>query len=983
MVSHQHSPKKTTGTTHQSTTKSQSHSVDQSSASIDYENPALQPQQILQLQSLIGNQAVMRLLDTEGSASSPSSTDMFLQRTSSGNSVIQRDGENNDQYTILKDETMSLMTRKQTFTTEIKQLQAAHDTEKDRKKRRKIRVRLSKLERKAARLQYRIDNLIERMKPLYKAEEGVDKIFDQQKEKRGTELKDLGASGGIEKAKKELEAEKKRKQDEEDKKYKTYAEMEALSMADLKKYITETPNWHMRSTHSDEQKKDIEDIHALTLEAGTLAALGSFTVASLVSETGTMVDKLANLRDFIKAVKNDDPFPLSVAPDLTTANKRGEALKKLKAGFPNYVLNSAMKKEQYFNYLIQYNLVDDVVKYYNTASSKPIFQADNGADFLSYIVMRVNHKKDPLAYDGTVLQGKIRNFHRFEPAALDQLIQNYGEKGVRPLTLVLHSSIDHNGAFHRDPKMTAVFKNSKINALMIEGGETLGEYKSQIGPLAKEYGVYGKIDQVMFAGHGGSQIIEMAGSVKEGTDGKLKQVDNPIDLQNDKTEADKLFDEVLKNMEETYDDDFIGPQLPKQQNRRILFNACLTNSNAVENALSGDLGKAKKEIADYLKNNASLATYLGERAKSQGRDVKSLGANASITQFDMIENSGELTMKSTVDPKVAASKLEYAEEGHEPLGTLRAALESWADDEATTLQAMTRRSAWGSTTWDDVIIESMYTEVLKSGEVSNSLANYISIAHEISSLKQESHCSVDEGIGMVQYLGDDMLDPVFDDLVNSDEWAARKFIPLVMYQLWMEYFASEESFYTGILSQLDQHFDVKTARKFIDIGYLAGAGQMDPMLKSGGSNKGKLILSLIGALDSGEAESKKYLKSIMTAESPEISGLPKVDEVPEVAESDPPRSKVPKVPAAPGRAEVKEILDKRLTVAAILELAELPELAAVGAKSKSKAPGRPGRPERAEVAKVPKVDAHFAKLLDVTTLLAGTGTEQEIVDLVK
>ena len=160
--------------------------------------------------------------------------------------------------------------------------------------------------------------------------------------------------------------------------------------------------------------------------------------------------------------------------------------------------------------------------------------------------MRVNDSKDPLTYDGTVLQGKVRNFHRFEAASLDQLVLNYGEKGVRPLTLILHSAIDHNGAFHRDPKMTAVIKNSNINALMIEGGETLGDYKSQITPLSKEYGVNGMLDQVMFAGHGGSQIIEMAGSVKESSKGKLEQVDNPIDLKNDKTEADKLFDEVLK-----------------------------------------------------------------------------------------------------------------------------------------------------------------------------------------------------------------------------------------------------------------------------------------------------------------------------------------------------------------------------------------------------------------------------------------------------
>lgn len=929
-------------------------------------------QQILQLQRTIGNQATLRFLDNSDTLSQ--SGDMvqhtpdsvlsnfmppMIQRTPSN--VIQRNG--GDKLPELKSSALDLTKERHTLQTQIEQITHKLETVTNRKERSKLKRELSKLKRKDSRLQYKLKKLHKKLKPLME-------VAPKDNPKAAVPTVEEQLQG------------------ETDQQYKTYAEVEALTLTQLKEYVESTPGWLMRSTHTKEQKATMMDIQTLAVEDGTLAVLGGFTVASIVSETGTLSDKLDNLREFIKAVRKEDPFSLSVAPDLATANKRGEALKKLKTGFPDYVLTAAMN-EFWFIKLVDDNYIDDVVKYYTTASQKPIFQAEDGWDFRSYYLMRKQDTKDPLDYDGTVLNGKIRNYHRFQAAALNQLVLNYGEKGVRPLTIILHSAIDHNGAFHRDPKMTDVITNANINAIMIEGGETLAEYKSQIGPLAKEYGIYGKIDQVMFAGHGGSRVIEMAGTVKQGKDGKLKQVDNAIDLAHDKKAADELFEEVLKNMDQKYEDDFIGPQLPKQQNRRILFNACLTNSNAVERAVNyNEPAKAKQAIKKYLQDNASLATYFQEMAKKNGQDVKSMGANASITQFDMIKPSGELDMVSTEDPKIAASKLEYAEHGHEPLGTLRAALESWASNDVAALAAMQRRAGLGSTSWDDVIIESMYDTIIKkqgSYDISALFKAYTNVAHDVSALKLESHAKVSDTFSIVRSLPDELVNPIFGKLTGADEWSTKHYIPLVVMQLWMHHYAGDANLHKGLLNQLRYHFNAKTGKKFIDIGYLTGKTLMAPILTSGGNAKGKRILSLIGLLDSDEAESKKYLQSIRTPDAPAIAGLPAVPAVPEVPEQDAPRDRVPSVPAVPGRAEVKEIKDKRPAVAAIPELPELPELAAVKAKKGEtvKAPGRPGRPKRDAVAEVPKVDEHFAKKWKIKALLAGTATEDEILKKIK
>src|SRR5262249_37740375 len=129
-------------------------------------------------------------------------------------------------------------------------------------------------------------------------------------------------------------------------------------------------------------------------------------------------------------------------------------------------------------------LVDYVIDYNNTCD--PILDAENGAEITSIQAMK--KEKAPYATYKTALP-EVRNYHRFLDAGLKQVAANKKDTTkTKPFTLVLHSALDHNGAFHRDKFMKDVLADTRNLTLMIEGAEKLDDIKGQIGGLAKAYG---------------------------------------------------------------------------------------------------------------------------------------------------------------------------------------------------------------------------------------------------------------------------------------------------------------------------------------------------------------------------------------------------------------------------------------------------------------------------------------------------------------
>ncbi len=773
------------------------------------------------------------------------------------------------------------------------------------------------------------------------------------------------------------------KREELDKSLKSWSQIKLLSLADLEKYVADKAQWDRRSDLTDDQR-DIVRALLPVADSGPNSAFLTKEVAALAGKRAP-AELAKDLGAYASAVATKAPFALGPVPDAKTAAKYGRNIRKLLIGFPDWVLKAALNDLE-FRRLVHFDYVDDVVNYY-TSTIKPTFQADDAADFKSYTLLR-REGGNPASYAGTDIAGHIRNFHRFQKRALDQLVANYKDKSqTKPLTLVLQSAIDHNGAFHRDPQMTAVIEKSNILTLVVEGGETLAAYQSEIGPLAAAYGMGGKLQQVMFAGHGESKSMELAGGVEKDRKGKLAEYGADIDVesQDDVGTRDQptldLLDSILDNMDDQATRE-VGSGTSKKTvdtKRRILFNACLTNSNVVEALAAEDRAGARKEIREFIKKNPSLALYTGQRAKDKGKDVSSLGANASITQVELMDSQGSLDLVDPEDPKVTASKLEYARHGKEPGGTLRAALEAWAHAPADGLNAIRDRSKAGSTAWKDVVIESMYT-VLYAQRQNDRLADvinwYAEAAHGLSALEKKSECRVEKCIADLD-CPVWMVKPVLEALLTRPTiTSARNDIRLVLRQLIA--LKVDNAKVADVAKELETGgWTARTASDLLDVKRLQKAGLMKPLVEGTPLGKGQLIAAIVGWVDRSDADSKAVLEAVAKPAVPPVPELPKVPAVPEVPGGKGPRALVPKVPKVVGRAKFPAVPGKRPEVPEVPELPELAELAAVKKKGAT-APGRPARPERAAVPEVAGVDAHFDPVLDIPALLDKRVTEVEL-----
>ncbi len=655
--------------------------------------------------------------------------------------------------------------------------------------------------------------------------------------------------------------------------YKKYDDLKGMTLYALDDYANTQVDWHAGPDLSTDERNVVRAL-LIFGRADNLGSCGGMKVEDLKTQWDNVGDETVffnRLKMYSRAVTTSQPIRLSRTSVVAKAVILGADLLKLQAGFGDVILKGALP-EWIFLELARENLADDVVDYYSNVTPTPIFQAKNGRDFLSYKQIKKDDGENPKAYDAGDMHTAIRNYHRFTKTTLDKVKDNYADESkTNPLTLILHTAIDHNGAFHRDPKLDAVVTNGNMHTIMIEGKETLDDVKSQIGPLARKYGKNNKIDQVMIAGHGNARTIELGGKLTKGGElnenEELKEDSDAVDLANNAVKAQALFDEILDNMDidPGWMTRWFGTPDPQQSHRRILFNACLTNSNYVRDAIdNNNASEARKQIRKYLQDNQNLVGYVESRAKAKNSwDVTVRGSSASHGRLDMIDPSGNLDLISATDPKLTAPKLEYVEFGTEPTGALRAVLECWAAKSSSArsnLQAaMRRRIAKNSKVWRDAIIESLYKLVLNYAWNKGVIIKYLSnMAGELSHAQNSTNCKVGK-FGITEQLSA-YAQEVFKDLRSANEWAANNYIPLVFYQVWIKMDQGVKP-YKEFADHFGAHYDCAAADEFVDISYLAP--KMTAILGGGGSAVGKLKLALLGVTQKNNADCKSYLIDLL------------------------------------------------------------------------------------------------------------------------
>ena len=618
-----------------------------------------------------------------------------------------------------------------------------------------------------------------------------------------------------------------------------------------------------------------------------VSGLAGIKLSDIVSDAAAHPETLAYLKDYCQAINGmidgQKAISLIAVNDLAEAKKQGKYVRLISDAVGSWLAKLTIPREVFVKLIAEDAVAEKFIEYYRACN--PIMQTPTGEEVASFVILVKDEKADILSYRSPLPE--IRNYHKFMKASLDKLVADK-KKTDKPLTLILHSAFDHNGAFHRHAHVNKVIQSDKLVVLLLEGMDierlrTLT--KTGLADLASKHGMGGKITQIMVAGHGNSTSMEMGGrgvapetvtekdskGVETKKDQVMPQGNVPVRFTKGNGYDEfwtNFFEAAFKNM---------GEQNGLQP--RVLLRACLTNSNQVdtkklkeEMKLTGTIDfddkgvdpttpenqiKIRAAIKQYIADNGSLATILGNKA---GGRAKVLGANASITAEStgsIHEDSGVLDVIAQGDKKIAAPKIEYVREGKEPVGALKAVIEAWADNDVDCFAKMSERVKDVAADGEDFIIQLLYNTILASYKNDILTANgFVGTAGALAEvLHNGAECRVSELRG--DALTQKHKGAFYPALMGSG--FAGKNAKLVILQDWMAADIAKRKVFVDALG--DGSFDRLSAKDYLD--FVALAGHIDEIFKDGSASlKGRILLALIGFIEHEREDCKTFLRGL-------------------------------------------------------------------------------------------------------------------------
>lgn len=608
--------------------------------------------------------------------------------------------------------------------------------------------------------------------------------------------------------------------------YKSNADIKGMTLSAFDSYAHAQADWAISSTLGVD-KEPLRKLLAFARKNDglVLGACGNFGVQDLLQRTtgqGIIDDDLAAYSRAASATKNAGTIHIeSPAANATEAVHWGEAVRKLEAGIGGLIIERVIPQNSSYEglkALVNDNAVDDFVKYFKDV--KPLLDAKNGREIRSYLAFRGEGGQGKYAgYQGSLPE--IRNYHRFTVEQLDLLVTNKTSASTNkaqvaplPISVVLQTAFDYNGAFHRDPNMTTVIKRVTHITLVAEGKDSLAAFGSALKTFAT-FGKDDKVDEVMLSGHGNAKLMEMAGdkgigqnSLNQTIYGTSKEEDITVDSSAPQSSRDKT-NQLIADIKSVLRDD---------PNSRIVLNACLTASNSVNiNTLDPDPAIAAQQVKNAIAADPSLATAMKTQLGTHKGQVR--GANASFGQVSLLDPGGNIDIISPSDPKLTASKLEYAEKGVEPTGVLRATLESWANDKVGTIDALKRRllAKAADTSWREKLISALMKIIVANPDDADLINKFTQTASALGHFTSRQHCEVGKLKGKVP---DAHMDAIFTDLKGATVWsdAAFDFVPAVVYQVWIEKNNGKIGEFLTFLN--GSTFNTNNAARILDLGHL-------------------------------------------------------------------------------------------------------------------------------------------------------------------
>lgn len=492
-----------------------------------------------------------------------------------------------------------------------------------------------------------------------------------------------------------------------------------MTVQQLNDYADERPDWSTDPLLTKARRRSLIDVltFARSGDPQPLGSCGGMAVSALEATKLNSAVR-TKLRNYSRGVAGTNTVGVSSTDVLADALRDGEAIGLLEAKIPRPTLHHTMGESEegkaQFPNLVGKGLAEVTRFGSYFKRSGAYLEAKNGADVDSYVRMIDEDSKHPDEFIGK--PPGVINYHRFPADMLKTLATNRGiTSRKKPLLLILHAGTDHNGAYHRDGELSKMVNHPRNHSIMIEGAATLEAAGGAAADIAKRYGQKKKIQQLMLAGHGNSQMMEIAG--KPDASGKFPDSEN-MDLSNNKDRTEKFIKGLVANMES-------GPDA------RIVLNACLTAADTVSATLSKDPAVANKEILDALKNSPSLASKLQEMAPGTTVEgnVSSVPAGKYMAEDALGNPTGVMHQIIPSDPLATGSdRAAYVEGGREAEGCMRAVVALWALDKTELLKRVEARRALPIGDWDDRVIHVLYDLVASQPDnvtLMNEIANHI------------------------------------------------------------------------------------------------------------------------------------------------------------------------------------------------------------------------------------------------------------------
>jgi hypothetical protein len=453
-----------------------------------------------------------------------------------------------------------------------------------------------------------------------------------------------------------------------------------LALPVLDAYIKAQADWFTEPTLAAPADRDAvwKVIHLIAKGPHVTIALPTTHAGEIVKLAPGDTTKLQNYLDCFDTVTETVQLT-SPAATLARALALGQGLADLKAFVPTPVLRIVIP-EAGLTYLVDNKKIAALKSYYT--GFKPTLETP---DEWPHVVKVLD---DGVA-KYTALAAWIHDLHVFTVATRDQLLKNIADTSrARPVMLILFSATDWNTAFLQGANIEAAALNTKTLALVVQGAGSLAAATGEVTRIADTYGQQpmvtdpktgvskkgpGRLGQVVIAGHGSDTSVEMgAPGTGASTDLNSKRVaydEDDLDSTNPGGGTEALIDTIISRMD------------PKDVD--IAFAGCLVNSHevAANTKLTGNSAAQQKKLQAALAKHPNLADYVRGRITKAGATGTVTAANASATfdSFNVDPATGKARISSTFEPKLGGTKLEYLQQGKEPEGALRAALECFAD----------------------------------------------------------------------------------------------------------------------------------------------------------------------------------------------------------------------------------------------------------------------------------------------------------------